>query len=297
MSALYIVLVIVSLLCLVGLIVILVLVKRRSILNCRELRGKVLIDNFHPYIKTSWNNVPRKHKVLKVVFVCWFGRGKEIPTLSENRAKALHDLIHNVGVDVILLTPVNLKYFEVPGFPIHRAFDYLSGNHKSDYLRAYLLHHYGGCYQDIKSRQSGISQAWDHFQNEDIWIVSRSEKHPSHIGYPVDEGEPARSKFQSRYRELGTMCSVICRPKTPYTNELLFHINKTLDTHLKDLIKYPASSGRCCYSDTPFSKAPSDSYPLRYLQIMGEAFHPLMLKYQKHMVLDDRMDFSSQNYV
>ena len=33
-----------------------------------------------------------------------------------------------------------------------KMFDYLAANHKSDYLRAYMLYHYGGAYHDVKWR-------------------------------------------------------------------------------------------------------------------------------------------------
>lgn len=38
----------------------------------------------------------------------------------------------------------------MPEAPLHKAFQYLSPVHKSDYLRAYFMHFYGGGYADIK---------------------------------------------------------------------------------------------------------------------------------------------------
>ena len=85
-----------------------------------------------------------EHGVPQVVFVCWFGRLNEFPKMSKNRQKAWKSLVSELKVPVILLTPRNYKQFEVDSHPIHRSFKYLSANHKSDYLRAYMLHHLGG---------------------------------------------------------------------------------------------------------------------------------------------------------
>lgn len=43
-----------------------------------------------------------------------------------------------------------LPYFILPEYPLHKAFEFLSAVHKSDYLRSYLLYHYGGGYSDVK---------------------------------------------------------------------------------------------------------------------------------------------------
>nr|BAJ93350.1 predicted protein [Hordeum vulgare subsp. vulgare] len=34
--------------------------------------------------------------------------------------------------------------------PIHKAYQYLSGTHQSDYARAYLMYYFGGGYTDTK---------------------------------------------------------------------------------------------------------------------------------------------------
>jgi hypothetical protein len=42
----------------------------------------------------------------------------------------------------------------LPEYPLHPAFKYLSYVHKSDYLRSYFMHFYGGGYADIKKYSS-----------------------------------------------------------------------------------------------------------------------------------------------
>jgi hypothetical protein len=74
---------------------------------------------------------------------------------------------------------------------------------------------------------------------------------------------------------------IIAKDHTPYTQELLDGIHRTLDKHYKMLEKYPAPSPRCCgWASRP---APKNSYPLRWLEVMGEIYHPLMFKYRSHI--------------
>jgi hypothetical protein len=53
---------------------------------------------------------------------------------------------HNgADFEVIVVTPENLRQYLDP----HPAYEYLSLNHRSDYLRLWLLHRYGGIYLDM----------------------------------------------------------------------------------------------------------------------------------------------------
>lgn len=229
---------------------------------------------------SSLSKVNYIHGIPEVVFIVWFG-----DKISNNRLKALNSLVNNLGVPYILITEKNYKYFELNNYPIHRGFQYLSGNHKSDYLRAYLLHNYGGGYHDIKYRDKNWINQWNTFSDSNIWIKSRAEKRMSSVGYNVDNiGE---KMIQTKYKELGSMCWVICRPRTLYTKELLNRIHTKLDYHITKLSKYPSKKQEGYYANKPFSKVELHNvYPLRWLEIMGEIFHPLMYKYRSHINLE-----------
>jgi hypothetical protein len=108
--------------------------------------------------------------------------------------------------------------------------------------------------------------------------VGRREMKPSWIAYP-----PGSQNIRNHFNELATMGWVMCKSHTPYTKELLAKIHLTLDKHANMLRKHPAPKPRCCYSGTPYRKAPNNSYPLRWLEVMGEISHPLMLKYKSHI--------------
>jgi hypothetical protein len=227
------------------------------------------------------NELKSINGVLYVVFICWFGS-----TISENRKNALLSLIKNIGVPYILITDDNVYSFQVKNKPYNKAFYFLSGNHKSDYLRSYLLHNYGGGYHDIKYRNISWVNEWNDFKNKNIWIKSRHETRHSHIGYDIDN--PKSIWIQDKYSEIGTMGWVICRAQTNYTKELLTEIEKTLNKHYFNLVKNPSKTNGGYYSDKPFNKVndPENNYPMRWLEIMGEKFHLLMYKYRDNMILN-----------
>ena len=104
---------------------------------------------------------------------------------------------------------------------------YYKINHKSYYLRSYLLHNYGGTYNDIKYRNISWINEWNDFKNKNVWIKYRRETRPSHIGYDIDN--PKSIWIQNKYSDIGTMCWVICRSQTNYTKELLTDIEKNID--------------------------------------------------------------------
>ena len=227
--------------------------------------------------------------VLEVCFIVWFGK-----VISDNRLRALNSIIESLSVPCVLITESNYKDFEVSSSPIHQGFDYLAGNHVSDYLRAYLLHHYGGGYQDIKhvlcSWKDESGSEWDYFKDEKVWIRGVREKKPAHIGYDVDD---PKSKFiQAHFAQLVSMGWVICRSNTKYTYELLSKLNSRLDLKLNELKKYPAEPHRMSgyFRNKPFLALQGNAqyikgykYPLRWLELMGEHFHLLMYKYKTHI--------------
>lgn len=142
-----------------------------------------------------------------------------------------------------------------------------------------MLFHYGGSYHDIKFRDKSWKDCWndDDWLNDDtIWIFGRRESNKNAIGYPSGQEE-----LRNHYKKLVSMNFVICKPYTPYLHELMEQIYQKLDKHLEKLKQYPALEPGGTVNH--MVSIPSDSYPLRYLEVMGELFHPLMLKYNKHI--------------
>jgi LmbE family N-acetylglucosaminyl deacetylase len=237
---------------------------------------------FDEFIKYSLDNIEVINSVPKVAFLCWFGGyGKKLPLMSDKRFNAFTNLVKNIGIPVILLTYKNMYSFEKPEFKINKSFEFLSGVHKSDYLRVYMLHHYGGSYHDIKHRKDSWKYELEKDNwtlDENIWIYGRQEKNENAIGYP-----PGMKHIQKEYAKLVSMGYVICRKQTKYTEELLNNIEQILNKKYDELKKYPGYNSNGYYSTTPFDLTENNSYPLRWLEILGELSHPLMLKYCEHI--------------
>jgi len=233
------------------------------------------------YVKYNLDGINSVNGVLKCVFVCWFGGyNNYLVKMSENRARAFQSLVTNINVPVVFINHENYKSFEVPGYPFHKAFLYLSATHKSDYMRVYMLYHYGGGYHDIKYRNTGWEQEWekdDWTLNENIWMYGRTELHPDWVGFKP--GEPDIRKYHKSL--ITTMC-IISKKKTPFLKELYEKVHQLFDEKLDKLVKYPGyESGY--YGDRPHDPVPENSYPFQWSETNAHIHHALMLKYKDHI--------------
>jgi mannosyltransferase OCH1-like enzyme len=123
--------------------------------------GKYHYRFIKQFMKKDLNNIKITNGVPQVVFIFWFSNSDYIPCFSIRRFAALQSLISNIKVPIIIITQENINDWEVKNNTIHEGFKYLSGIHKSDYLRAYFLYHYGGGYHDIKYREKSWENEWE----------------------------------------------------------------------------------------------------------------------------------------
>ena len=107
------------------------------------------------------------------IFIVWLGDNQITPT----RQKSI-DLIRSVNSesDVILLNYDNLADYVLPEHPLPPSYEKLSYIQRSDYLRAYLMHHHGGVYMDIKP----MDKPWLPLLKElnatpDMWVIAPHE--------------------------------------------------------------------------------------------------------------------------
>jgi hypothetical protein len=241
----------------------------------------IIQENFREqFEKSNFDNIEFINGVPKVVFICWFGGYKvENHKMSKNRFIAFKSLVEKIDVPVILITSKNFPSFIKQSHPIHKSFDLLSGVHKSDYARVYLLHHYGGGYHDIKHREESWKDCWDEWLFDDnIWIFGRRENNRGAIGYPLNE-----SHICNHYDKLVTMGWVICKPNTKYTETLLNKIENILDQKYLELVAHPGYNSAGYYHENSFQMAEENNYPLRWLEILGEIFHTLMFEITDHI--------------
>lgn len=82
-----------------------------------------------------------KGRLHRVIWMCWTGSNP----MPAHLQLCLQTVRRNSGVPLVVITPQNLaEYVTDP----HPAYQYLHLAHRADYLRCYLLHHYGGIYLD-----------------------------------------------------------------------------------------------------------------------------------------------------
>jgi len=153
----------------------------------------------------SPNELSYQHGVPFVIWCYWEGA-----EMSPNRKISFDYLVKNIEVPVALITRDNLDLFIKSDHPLPEAFEYISVVHRSDYIRAYLMHHYGGGWHDIKATLVSYSSVWNEFIDSKIWIIGRKEiqKGAARI---VDE---SGYFIPDHYKDLIAVPSWVARPNT-----------------------------------------------------------------------------------
>lgn len=218
------------------------------------------------------NQYTFKTEIPEQIYCFWTGDNE----MSQARRKALDVLIRNAEAKVILVTPINLEQFIKSDFPLHPGFQYLSLVHKSDYLRCYFMHHYGGGYSDIKRTISSWQEPFRQIiSSPDKWIIGYREFGLGGVA-PI-EGQLGSALKRNWYILLGN-CAYICKPGTPFTVRWYQELHKRMDFYLEQLKENPGN----VLGDNP-------GYPIPWTRILGEIFHPLCLKYHNRLIYSDRL--------
>jgi hypothetical protein len=211
----------------------------------------------------------RGNMVPRMVWCIWFG-----PPMTGKRLEGFNIMQQNLQMPIKLVTQDNVQQFEIPKHPLHPLFWHLTRTHKSDYLRHYLMHHYGGGYTDIKPRSNPWTAAdYAVFDDESVWMNGVHEKHIEWVA--------GNSSVQRAYSELASNCGFIMRPHTPLSTLTTSRQNHLLETISDALQKADGRncSSRCHPRDPKHPKAHGlgsgpIGYPLRWTEIGGSIFHP-----------------------
>ncbi len=231
--------------------------------NKNRYPGFFLINDYNPF-----PNIPSK--VDRIIYCFWTGENE----MSENRKKGFESFAKNSGIEVKLITPKNLSEYILPDYPLHPAYDNLSLVHKSDYLRCYFMHFYGGGYSDIKTNNNNWQQAFDSLAaNTEKWLLGYTELTP--FGMGKDQGIIDQD-LQYYYKSCVGTGGFICRSNTKFTAEWYRELNKRMDTFEEELKKFPGDV-----------KGRNPGYPIGLLVILSQIFAPLCLKYKDHIIHDD----------
>jgi len=203
--------------------------------------------------------------------------------MSDDRLRALFSIFYNIGRPVAFLNHQSIQNWQLPEFPFHPAFEYLSATHKSDYLRTYLMHHYGGGYTDIKLTYKDWTTSFNRLNASDSWALGYQEIGPQGVA-PV--GGSLETELKNNHFSLIGLCSFIFKKNTPLTSEWISSMHHVLDSKLEELKQHPAK-----FPQDQFGiKMPDGSisrYPLRWTELLGNIFHPLILRYKERIIQDD----------
>jgi len=223
--------------------------------------------------------VDRSVAVPRRIFVVWTGRNP----LTPNRQRGLDNIRDmNPDLDVVLVTDDNLEDWIVEGQPLHPAYEHLSLNHRSDHLRAYLLHHHGGGYSDVKPVREPWAPAFDRLDNSPAWLVGYTEHRFDMVA--KIPGVLGRDLVRASTQVFGCG-SFIARPYTPFTDELLSEQYRRLDAWAEDLRRVPGGD-----------RGHAEGYVVPWLGMMGSIVGPLCLKYQRHLIHDDTIKVVFEDY-
>lgn len=248
-------------------------------------------DERHPYIYQpgryrrsflNWDapTVTGEFDLPRRVLCVWTG---EYP-MSARRTENLASLRRTLApIPVELVTPENLHEWMVPGHPLHPAYPLLSLVHRSDYLRAYLLHHHGGGYSDIKSPSDPWDRAFAACAEPGAWFVGYPERSTGWVAQlPRELGRDLRR----HYRIVPGGSAFIARPGTTLTAEWLAEVERRLDYALPLLQQHPGGV-----------RNEVDEYPFGWNDLLAKVLHPLALKHHRHVRVDADLTPDIEDYL
>lgn len=212
----------------------------------------------------------------RTVFSLWTG----LEPLSTNRIQALWSIFSNIGCPVAYITQETLLPWVVPDQPLHKAYAYLSSVHKSDYLRCYLMHHFGGGYTDIKFTSKNWGQFFSDFEHSEKLALGYQEL--AH-GIPHVSGALG-DEIRASHRELIGLCAFIFKPRTQLTYTWFERITQLLDKKYDELVKYPAQHPMD-QKGVILPDGQVSQYPLRWAELLGEIFHPLIYQERDKLLI------------
>lgn len=209
----------------------------------------------------------------RTMYLLWTG-DNDIPPARRAGIESLREANHDL--DVRLITPDSLSDVTVPEHPFHDAYQDLSFVHRSDYLRAYLMHHHGGAYSDIKLSGGGYAPAIERLNSDpEAWMIGYREVSSALVG-----GRDARlgPELRRRYRSIAGGSGFAFRPGTALTGEWLREIERRLSYYAEDLSQHPGDA----LGTTP-------GYPIPWIEIGMDILFPLQLKHLSHIRYDDSL--------
>lgn len=203
--------------------------------------------------------------------------------LTPQRRRCLEDLRRiQRDLEVVLIRPEDVERWVVPGHPLHPAYADLSLVHRSDYLRAYLLHHHGGGYSDLKSPTAPWAPQLERFADPDLHLLGYPEVS---TGWVAQLPGPIGRDLRRYYRCVPGGGAFAARAGSPLTAEWLAEVERRLDYYAPLLRRHPGG----VRNEVP-------AYPIGWNRLLAQVLHPLALKHHAHVRLDGALRPSFVDY-
>ena len=196
-------------------------------------------------------------------------------SMSDIRKKCL-DSLPNTGMNVQFLNKAAITEWALADFPFHEGYKFLSSTHKSDYLRAYFMHHYGGGYTDIKYLDYSWLPALDSLVNSENYIEGYPEV--GILGITRKKGMLFFLQHAIKVNKLIGCGAFICKPYTPFTELWIKNIHSIIDNKFDSLEVNPAS-GPLDYINMKLADGSKSQYPFTHSAFSGENFHPVCMQF------------------
>jgi hypothetical protein len=215
------------------------------------------------------------------IFVIWIGD----EPINEVRQRALNSI-----PDHTLITKHTIDQYILKEFPLHPAFQYLSTVHKSDYLRCYLMHHYGGGYSDLKYNSVDWNAGFKYLEDNPELMIMGVKTTFGHLYAGIEEwNEITKSQILENKDKLFCMGWFICRPYTEFTRQWFEQLHIKLDTLLETIKVHPAKYTRECWiprfgyslpqPNWENDKGQQRKYPISWNLILSQIVYPLQIKF------------------
>ena len=212
------------------------------------------------------------------VFCMWTGDNP----MSSQRIQALWSIYNTTACPVAFINQHNLPHWIHPDYPLHPAFSFLSATHKSDYLRVYFMHHYGGGYTDIKQTTTPWPQFFDQIRHSDAFALGYQEL--AH-GMPHLSG-PLGDEIKSKHHELIGLCAFIFKRHSDLTTQWINETHALLDVKYEELKSNPSQHPQDQTGLQLYENIVSQ-YPLRWAELLGDIFHPLIYRFRSQLISSD----------
>ncbi len=197
------------------------------------------------------------------IYLFWTGDNP----MNEKRINCLNYSKETSKSNLILITKDTLHEYILKDHPLHPSYQYLSETHKSDYLRCYFAHFYGGGYMDVKKTLGPWDDCFEEMRNSNYLMCGYKHVGDGHVCDP----------YKPYWDELIATNAFICKPQSVITTEWYNEMILLMDNKLEQLQKNPAK-----YTDD--STWGDSGYPMAWSEMLGDIFFKITYKYKDKLL-------------